>query len=69
MKGLCGRIAALLTRMSTRPNSESARAAIASTWSFLPTSATIEIALTPRAWASRATASASAWFVREFTTT
>src|SRR4030095_10888978 len=55
--------------MSTRPNSESAFAAMASTWSFLPTSATIEIALTPRAWASRATASASAWFVREFTTT
>src|SRR4030095_8912515 len=55
-------------RMSTRPNSESALAAIASTWSFLPTSATIEIALTPRAWASRATASASAWVVRGFTT-
>jgi len=31
VNGLCGRMAALLIRMSTRPNSDSARAAIAST--------------------------------------
>src|SRR5271169_6967213 len=54
--------------MSTRPNSDKARAARASTWSFLARSARIDIALTPRSRASRATASASAWLVRALTT-
>src|SRR6516225_6643617 len=49
-------------RMSTRPNSDNARAAIVSTWSFFPTSAITARALTPRPLASRTTASASAWF-------
>src|SRR5882672_6162577 len=59
VNGLCGRIAALLIRMSTRPNSDSALAASASTSAFLPTSARIGTALTPRSRASRATVSAS----------
>src|SRR5437763_8222716 len=55
--------------MSTRPNSPSAFAAIASTSSFLPTSAMIGSALTPRSCASRATAFASCSFERALTTT
>src|SRR5215813_4975683 len=59
MNGLCGRIAALLIRMSTRPNSDTALAASASTSAFFPTSARIATALTPKSRASRATVSAS----------
>src|SRR5580704_8152543 len=55
--------------MSTRPNSDSAREAIASTWSRLATSVTTASALTPRSRASRATDSASCWFERALTTT
>src|SRR5262249_34337869 len=65
---MCGRIAALLIRMSTRPNSDSALAASASTSAFLPTSASIGTALTPRSRASRATASASCRLERALTT-
>src|SRR5262249_15429808 len=66
---MCGRIAALLIRMSTRPNSDSALAARASTSAFLPTSASTGTALTPRSRASCATASASCRFERALTTT
>ncbi len=62
MNGLCGLTAALLIRISTRPNSDSARAAIPSTSAFFATSAMTAIALTPSAFASATTASASAWF-------
>src|SRR5204862_306230 len=67
--GLCGRIAALLIRMSTRPNSASAFAAIASTSALLPTSAWIGTTLTPRSRTSRATELASCSFERALTTT
>src|SRR5579864_3381921 len=56
-------------RMSTRPNSESAFAAIASTSLRLATSAMIGRALTPSAWASRATDWASCSLLRALTTT
>ena len=58
--GLCGRIAALLTSTSMRPNSSSARAAIASTCALSATSASTLMAPTPSARASSATESASA---------
>jgi hypothetical protein len=59
----------LLIRMSTRPNSDNALAASASTSAFLPTSARMGTALTLRSLASRATASVSCWLARAFTTT
>src|ERR1051326_363440 len=62
-------MAALLIRMSTRPNSPTAFAAIASTSFFFPTSAMIGSALTPRSCASRATAWASCSFERALMTT
>src|SRR5687767_12549301 len=55
--------------MSTWPNSLSAFAAIASTWSFRAMSAMTASAFTPSARASRTTESASASFERALTTT